>query len=146
MAVGAMIPDWAFLKELKRMDPMLTVQWETSRQRWEIYRKTAAPGNLYSYKVRVMTISNEDGSYRPLDMRTIRLLQQYDNHTRGAKNVINEIMDEQSKAEEETARDQRREIDDMTREELLPQASRDAEQFGASNVPKEDLARMMVER
>lgn len=79
-------------------------------------------------------------------MRTIRLLQQYDNHTRGAKNVINEIMADQARAEEETERDQRREIEDLTREELLPQASRDAEQFGASNVPKEDLARTMVER
>ena len=146
MPVGAMIPDWAFRKELKRLDSKLDVEWDTRRQRWKIVRETASPGNLYNYKVDVMTVANPDGSYRPLDQRTIRMLRQADMQTRGANTVLDEIMDEQTRVQESAERDERREEEALIEDEILPRAKRDAESLGALNIPKEDVARMMAGR
>ena len=146
MAQGAMIPDWAFRKELKRMDKKLDVEWYQNLGRWVITRLANSPGANYRYKTRVMTVQNENGSYRALDARTPRILRQYDAHVRGAEVIANEIMEEQEAAMDSTEKAQKNDIEDMVKEEIMPRAEIDAHDLGAVNLPKEDVAAMMGER
>jgi len=145
MAVGAMIPDWAFQKELKRMDKKLDVEWNVKLQRWVVTRMTDSPGMTMQYKVRVMTIQNDNGTYRPLDARTPRLLRQYDAYTRGADTIADEIMGEQNKLEESKEAAEKNDTEDLIKEEILPRAEMDAHDLGGVNLPKEDVAAMMGE-
>jgi hypothetical protein len=146
MSAGAIIPDWGFRKELKRMDPLLDVKWETRRQRWKIVRKTAAPGNLYNYEVDVMTICTPSGGYQSLDMRTIRLLRHYDTHTRGVDAVVEGIMDEQVAIEDQTKKDEESDMESLVSQELMPRAQKDSESMNAMNIPKEDVNKLMETR
>ena len=146
MSQGAMIPDWGFRKELKRMDSKLDVKWNSGFQRWTIVRETAAPGNLYNYEAGVMRVANDDGSYRPLDSRTLRSLRRYDGHTRGADTVANDIIEEQINHHAAIKKDEDRDMADLVSEELLPRAKKDAENLNALNIPKEDVEKMMQPR
>jgi hypothetical protein len=134
------IADWGFVKELRRHDDKLGVSWNSVKKRWNITRKVPAPSNLYDVDAHIYTVQNDDGTYRPLDARTLRLLKQSDHHQRGANTVINEMMREQEMAEEASEKFIREEEEYHVKHELLPAAKKDAEDFGAINVPKEDAA------
>tara|TARA_R110000751_G_scaffold111614_1_gene210016 strand:- start:179 stop:637 length:459 start_codon:yes stop_codon:yes gene_type:complete len=146
MPVGAMIPDWGFRKELKRLDPKLDVKWDTGRGKWKIVRETAAPGNLYNYEVDVMTVCTNKGEYQSLDMRTIRLLRMYDTHTRGADTVIDEMMETQVRDEQQLEKAEASDMESIVSQELMPSAAKDASSLNAMNIPKEDVAALMEPR
>lgn len=134
------IADWGFVKELKRHDSKLDVAWNSSKKRWNITRKIPAPGKLYDVDTHIYTVQNDDGSFRPLDPRTLRLLKQSDHHQRGAKTVIDEMMHEQTALEEANEKFVREEEEYHVKHELLPAAAKDADNMGATNIPKEDAA------
>jgi hypothetical protein len=93
-----------------------------------------------------MWVQNDDGSYRPLDQRTLTALQRADTHTRGVNTIIDEAMDEQNRAQDaiqKAAQDNMRDAArDMPRGELAKQA--DADGFGATNIPQEDVDAAML--
>lgn len=68
---GINIPDWAFVKELNRIDPYLFVTWNRAKERWVIYEKGYSTGRDHI----VGRVEDEDGSYRPLDQRATNQLR-----------------------------------------------------------------------
>lgn len=65
--------DASFLKEMKTISRKLFIQWETGLDRWVIWYH-GDDGVDY----RIWEVKNEDGSYRPLDNRTLDLLRRAD--------------------------------------------------------------------
>lgn len=66
-------PPREFLVELKKVHPRLSVVFEKGLDRWVVWFK----GND-GVDYRIWEVKNEDGSYRPLDQRTIDLLYRAD--------------------------------------------------------------------
>ena len=66
------IPPDSFLCQLKSIDDNLDIAFNRLSGRWEIYRKS---NGTYHW---ILEVSNEDGSYRPLDNRTIRKIYEMD--------------------------------------------------------------------
>lgn len=62
-----------FLDKLRNVSPRLYTKWERGLDRWVIWYK-GKDGQDY----RIWEVKNEDGSYRPLDDRTIELMQRAD--------------------------------------------------------------------
>lgn len=62
-------PDPAFLREMEEVfkydDREFAVWWDNKNERWAIFVREGERTK------RVLTVRNEDGSYRPLDSRTI---------------------------------------------------------------------------
>jgi hypothetical protein len=63
-------PDWAIVKRLKEYDPEIEVHWERGFNRWFL----SAPDRT-GRRVRVLTIMESNGQYRPLDERTLVVLR-----------------------------------------------------------------------
>lgn len=70
--MGPSIPK-EFLVELKKVHPNLRAEWTPGLDRWVIWFR-GSTGEDY----RIWEVKNEDGSYRPLDQRTIDLLYRAD--------------------------------------------------------------------
>lgn len=62
-------PSESFINELKRIDKNLSVVWNNRRHRWIILHKDAK-GKIYI----VILVQYKDGSYKPLDRRTLDAL------------------------------------------------------------------------
>lgn len=63
----------AFLEELKSISSRLFIKWEYGLDRWVIWYH-GRDGQDY----RIWEVVNEDGSYRPLDDRTLNLMRMAD--------------------------------------------------------------------
>jgi|19_taG_2_1085344.scaffolds.fasta_scaffold58982_2 hypothetical protein len=146
------IPDWGFVKRLKAYDDKLSVKWISCdpsgqlRNRWAIFRQQPAPCGLYDLQWLVMWVMGPGGTFRGLDERAIRILKMADTHRRG----VDVIMDEADKAnaaleDRETAsyRSDMKEYAKETRHLLAAQAEED---FGAQNVPQEDVDQMLLDQ
>jgi len=72
-------PQKGFIKELKSIDSKLDVKWNTHFHRYMIYHT-----DIHNRKYIVMKIQYKDGSYKPLDQRTIQSLK-YSNYLRGER-------------------------------------------------------------
>ena len=72
-------PEW-FAEQLRLVDPSLSVRWHTGRSRWLILRRNprrpSHPAEI------VCTVQEPDGSFRPLDRRTIDKLYRMDTQRR----------------------------------------------------------------
>lgn len=73
-----MTPPAEFLAELKKISPDLEVVFETAVERWVIYYNNVYNGRRY----RVHEVKEVDGSYRPLDQRTIDIMRMADMSTK----------------------------------------------------------------
>jgi len=82
-------PDRHFVRLMREIDPKLEARWSASLQRWVIYRRVRDTGHavcedgtkvgyLKDRFAEIMVVKNDDGSYRPLDERTIRELRYCD--------------------------------------------------------------------
>jgi DNA-binding transcriptional MerR regulator len=67
------VPCKTFVKDLRRLDPLLELEWDRVLELWCIYYN-APDGNRF----KLIEVKNEDGSYRPLDERTINLIKMCD--------------------------------------------------------------------
>lgn len=76
-------PDRSFVKELKKYDSALGARWDDRRARWVIFRDN--PDNTTWH---VMTVQNNDGSYRPLDQRVFAHLYAHDLHRIGVDKFL----------------------------------------------------------
>ena len=76
------IPDRAIVAQLKELDKSLFIKWNAKKERWEVwdikpdavYSGDFCGGSLFHVRdlpYHVMTVQNQDGSYRPLDGRTV---------------------------------------------------------------------------
>jgi len=131
------IPDWALVRQLKAYDDKLSVRWIPRLQRWGIYRQVSR--GLYDKDILVMIVRGPGNSFRPLDGRVLRHLQQMDGHVRGANTIADELIASTEKAQATKAKQYKRDVDAITRE-IEPQARREmAETIGSTNVPKEDV-------
>lgn len=70
-----MIPNKDFVKDLKNISRDLDVIWSPYLERWCIFYKAQ---NKVTY--RVTEVQEDDGSYRPLDRRTLDKLREWDSH------------------------------------------------------------------
>lgn len=65
------VPDIEFAKRLAMFDKDLVIAWDRSQKVWQIWRR-----DPYTAKVEfIISVVNEDGSYRPLDDRTLAILK-----------------------------------------------------------------------
>lgn len=62
----------AFIKDMKLIDYNLRVVFNRLSRRWEVYRYSKG---AYHW---ILEVQNDDGSYRPLDQRTIKKLREMD--------------------------------------------------------------------
>jgi len=80
------ILDQDFVKRLhKEVDKSLDVEWCPTQKRWVIYYN-----NTFGERIIITVIRNEDDSYRPLDTRTIELLQKWSKTVNDPKYIFSE--------------------------------------------------------
>jgi predicted DNA-binding antitoxin AbrB/MazE fold protein len=97
----SMTPDWSFVQQLKRIDPNLSVTWNKNRERWVVYEK----GRITGLDHIVMRVEYEDGSYKPLDARTLRELEKSRwLWNKGLREFINRLEDEEEQREMDSER------------------------------------------
>lgn len=121
-------PPQDFMRRLKAYDPELEVWFNRVWGKWMLFRN----GHC------VMTVQNDDRSYRPLDERVLLALKRADAWVRGRK-VLDEI--EQHNLEVEMKKDKAfadfiEESAKETRPLFVQQTAKDV---GALNVPEEDV-------
>lgn len=94
----AYIPDSGFVRELSHWFPShyLSVKWDYRIERWIIWRSPPDERASPIYKVR-----NDDGSYRPLDKRTIDHLKRMFFMTSHELEMHDEVMAEEKRMKEE---------------------------------------------
>jgi len=132
------IPDRGLLKRMQAYDPKLNVRWCDSRERWEVTRLCPAPSQLYDVEKHICFVENNDGSYRPFDIRTFRMLKSCDHHVRRTNDIMREQMEVQRSAHRRNVLSQRAETDDLVRDPIHWAAKKDADTFPVDNRPKED--------
>jgi membrane-associated HD superfamily phosphohydrolase len=131
---------------MQEYDKKLNVKWDSSRQRWKVTRLCPAPSRLYDIEKHIMHIQNEDGGYRAFDERCFRLLKASDHHVRKTKEIIREQIESQKKAHINSLRQQKTDMNNLVADPLHWAAKKDAENFGATNLPKEDIQKAMEPR
>lgn len=58
-------------RRLREIDPHLNAEWDTKRDRWNImYEPLGRPPYI------ILSVKNEDGSYRPIDGRTYQAIRE----------------------------------------------------------------------
>tara|TARA_R100000306_G_scaffold62412_2_gene69736 strand:+ start:1660 stop:2283 length:624 start_codon:yes stop_codon:yes gene_type:complete len=122
------IPGSAFVSMLKEFDSDLSVWWNRIIHKWQIF---------WNGK-KVHTVQNEDGSYRPLDERVIRMLRRCDSRKRGNEWVL-EILQENEEVEASDERSFRSEVKNRSGDVAKWMAKESDKTIGAINLPKEDL-------
>lgn len=110
------VPDRTFVKRMRRFqfaDERLEVRWNRAFERWEIWRCPIFGTGRPCMLVRVQS---PDGSYRPLDARTLlKLEERYRIHTsRSAAELHSELLDLERRAEELRRRDRFNAVDSVT--------------------------------
>ena len=118
-------PDRGFVKKLKALDQRLSVRWDVHRERWTIYEKIkqklycgefdGVP--LYTIKdvdMCALLVQNEDGSYRPLDDRTMCWLR-YNDKQRSA-DILREKIEKFNKQEAQIEKRAEDKINDVAAE------------------------------
>ena len=121
-------PDPAFVRNLA-FDSLLWVRWNRAQAKWQIFRREHL----------VMTVQDEDMSYRPLDNRTIDTLRRADWFCRSPKAILDEIERENLQAEAAVDRDFDNYLAERREETRRAMAKESHNLIGAINVPKEDL-------
>lgn len=138
------IPDWSFEKRLKGYDPLLSVRWAAHKERWEILRDLPNRTNTYRRKAVIMTIQNEDGSYRGLDERVLEDLRRCDGHRVGAKQLMDQLDEEQDRLDAAKHKAFSSQVEAISRE-IAPQAIKEFPAL-TRNIPKEDVRKMLIQR
>jgi hypothetical protein len=131
------IPDWHFVKRLKAYDDKLSARWIPRKERWGIYRNIPSPGNLYNKDVLVHVVEGPGKEYLPLDRRTLNTLSIGDHHRRGTETVLREMIENTQRQYETLDRDNRNEMESLV-SDTIP-AGGFGDDFGSTNVPKEDI-------
>ena len=93
-------PEKTYCKRLAEIDPRLKVEWNSDH--WIITREGKDYKRSPQY---IMTVRNKDGSFRPLDQRTLDALRKCDSHRYpSVKDFVKEIDDYNEKKEKEKER------------------------------------------
>lgn len=102
------VPDKSFVKAMKKEHPDLDVVWDRVMELWCIYY--TAPDNAH---VKLLEIKNEDGSFRPLDSRTLELINLCDwtKRTGSAAENARKSLERRKEAVEKQKLKQREEIE-----------------------------------
>ena len=62
------VPDRTIMRRLKEYDPTIEAHWEPGHNRWFL----SVPNRRHpSVRERILTVCEQDGSFRPLDERTV---------------------------------------------------------------------------
>ena len=85
-------------QELTDAASMAFFSWNPVINRWEVWQKLYNPRHDQRSGEVVFTIINEDGSYRPPDMRAVRTIAGMNTHKRYARS--RELWQEMERAEE----------------------------------------------
>ena len=142
------IPDRVYEKRLKDYDPTLEVKWVHKDprgrliDRWAIFRKTPSANKLYNRWWLVMYVKNIDGSYRPLDSRTLTEIRKADTQNRAVDDILNEGIERQERTEELANASWRSEIKDISKDvqkDIASTVDDDFPELGSENRPKEDV-------
>ena len=82
ISLGALdpTPDRSIVKRLRDYDPGLNVEWDRIQEKWIV---TGPNLRQFGKRERVMTVQNEDRSYRPLDDRIVTLIILADSERHG---------------------------------------------------------------
>jgi hypothetical protein len=72
------VVDKKFIRELCLIASELEVEWDNDLERFVIYYKSPRDGQRH----KILEVKNNDGSFRPLDGRTLELLRKCDMSTK----------------------------------------------------------------
>lgn len=133
-----MTPDRFFLKELRRYDRRLSVRWNRERERWQILRSLLSANRLYERTFVVMTVQQDDGSYRALDQRTLDALAAADTWRHGM-HALRRMEDANRRREEAIDREFSGFVQDVAKEHRRQIVKELDASIGALNVPRQDL-------
>lgn len=135
-------PDRVFDRSLKELDDRLEARWNSRSERWEIWVKLRLPG-LYAGMTegdgfrggyhRIMTVKNPDGSFRPLDNRTIALLIYGDLQADGPDKFAAKIDGFNSEVEAALERDVTSKAYGFARDELAPRLKKNEGRYNWYN-------------
>jgi hypothetical protein len=115
------------VRKIKDYDPEIDIWFNRVWGLWMLFRRGHA----------VMTVKNEDGSYRPLDHRVIYALKKGDLQRRGMK-VLDEIIDHNEDLQQSNDADFEAHVKDTSEEFRKQFRKRIDSEVGALNIPKED--------
>jgi len=118
-------PGW-ISRMLKNYDSELQIWFNRVWGKWMIFRRGHA----------VMTVQNEDRSYRPLDQRTFYALRKADCWARGKK-ILDEMIEHNEAVEAKDDADFRDNVRYASKD-LSKTLNRVTTDIGARNMPKED--------
>lgn len=91
-----MRPDPDFVNKLYRLDRDLVLCFDREMGRWQIWRKDADSGRLEF----IINVINDDGSYRPLDDRTINILKMNRFYAENPDLLIKTMIDDENERRE----------------------------------------------
>ena len=134
-------PSNGFLTDLKLIDNALNVVFNRFSGRWEIYRCSRG---IYHW---ILEVSEEDGSYRPLDNRIIKklyemdVLRKYGNAKRYDEYLQNKVNSWRKKKDEEDNEDIMSQLKD---EKFLWQRAAENAQSGLVNDPPEQKSKKII--
>lgn len=123
-----MQPDTTFVKRLKEIDEFLNVGWNHLQDRWQIVRDDRRFRYLGNFEGKpllaswtklylVFTVQNDDGSYRPLDQRSIDKLHQIDMQNKcRTSEFMRQLELEEDEYKEKQSRRQSEQIEELTKE------------------------------
>lgn len=115
-------------RKIKEYDPEIEIWFNRIWGKWMLFRR----GHV------VMTIQNEDRSYRPLDHRVLHALRKADAHNRGMK-VLDEILEHNENLEASREKEFSDFVTESSKETRKLFRDQMDMQVGAINLPKEDL-------
>lgn len=98
-------PDPRIVRYMKEYDPDLDAYWDQDRERWRVTRRG----------LEVITVMNDDRSYRPLDERVLIKLAEGDSHRPGYRGRAARLMQEHNRAIPRKAREA---ISDLVRQSV----------------------------
>lgn len=105
-------PDKSVVNELKQIDKDLTVKWDKHVQRFMVYHK-----DRRNITYPVVKVQYKDGSFKPLDKRTVKALK-YSNRLRQMRpqDILYQIDKDNEKAELEKDKKLSNDIKSITKD------------------------------
>ena len=110
-SMDAKPPEW-FVKELKKMDPLLDVKWNGRDEHWVIGRMLRKPQSGDRVFCPILDVTTDGGDTLPLDQRTLDMLNMGDVRRTGPKRMAKIILAAQDQARRRREEDGRRALQD----------------------------------
>lgn len=102
-------PDW-FVRDIKKIDDSLSVEWSDRHERWFIMQLYVTDGRLHN----ILCVMDDDKNYMDLDIRTIKRLRRMFKVDSDTLDTIDYVEQQNEKYEKDNERVMKDRLDDIT--------------------------------